>query len=117
MKRSASTYLAITVICSIVAPALGQTPTQRGRRGRVAAQRVSNSPAISIISDRQLTRYKTERNGDVFAITIYDVGTPRILSFGQAFEQRPQGSNDLVISFIVAANSNPHLEQAGSQLN
>lgn len=117
MKRSVSTFLTVTVICSIVAPAFGQTPTQRGRRGRVAALRVNNSPAITIISDRQLTRYKTERNGDVFAITIYDVGTPRILSFGQAFEQRPQGSNDLVISFVVAPNSNPQLEQAGNQLN
>jgi hypothetical protein len=117
MKRIVSTFLTITVICSLATSAFGQTSTQRGRRGRVAALPTNNSPAITIISDRELTRYKTERNGDAFAITIYDVGSPRILSFGQAFEQRPQGNNDLVISFVVDALSNPRLEQAGNQLN
>jgi hypothetical protein len=118
MKRSLSAFAAGFLIFSLWVSTLAQSP-QKGPRVRQAdaSNQKNEQPAIVISSDRPLTNYSTQRNGEEYTVTISQVGNFETASNGQAFRQKqPTGTNDLVIAFRLQEGTNPQIFQKGNEL-
>jgi hypothetical protein len=116
MKSPRAAFLSLALIVCLVSSATAQKTIRQSQR-RESSQVQSERPAITVISNQPLQNYATRRNGDLFSITIYEVGTFKTISNGQPFEQQqPAGSNDLIISFQLQPRTNPQIEQAGDRL-
>jgi hypothetical protein len=118
MKKSLSALIATLLIFSLISSAIAQTSSRRQRgRGSAAPNQRAVAPAVTIVSDRLLTNYTTDRNGDKFKVTIHQVGNFRTINNGQPVDQSmPQGTNELVLEFPLQPGTNPQLEQNGNQL-